>query len=86
VDYNLEGSNFEVRDLSFAFCPARLAAGGPDMERLNPRDRQTVLKRIKELNAKIQNPRLSIERVDELHAERASLQARLLEDRAAAGG
>jgi hypothetical protein len=53
------------------------------MERLNPRDRQTVLKRIKELNAKIQNPRLSIERVDELHAERAALQARLLEDRAA---
>jgi hypothetical protein len=53
------------------------------MERLNPRDRAMVLKQIKELNAKIQSPRLSIERIDELHAERAALQARLLEDRAA---
>jgi hypothetical protein len=53
------------------------------MEKMNPRDRALVLKRIKELNAKIQSPRLSIERIDELHAERAALQVRLLEDRAA---
>jgi hypothetical protein len=53
------------------------------MERMNPRERATIIKRIKELNAKIQNPRLSIERIDELHAERAQLQARLQEDRAA---
>lgn len=55
------------------------------MEKMNPRDRAIVLKRVKELNAKIQNPRLSIERIDELHAERAELQAKLLEDRAARG-
>jgi hypothetical protein len=53
------------------------------MEKMNPKERAGVIKRVKELNAKIQNPRLSIERVDELHAERAALQARLLEDRAA---
>ncbi len=55
------------------------------MEKMNPRERATVLKRFKEINAKIQNPRLSIQRVDELHAERAALQAKLLEDRAARG-
>ena len=54
------------------------------MEKLNPRERQLIIKRVKDLNSKIQNPRLSIERVDELHAERARLQAQLLEDRAAA--
>ena len=53
------------------------------MEMMNPRERAAVIKRVKELNAAIQNPRLSIKRVDELHAERAALQARLLEDRAA---
>ncbi len=53
------------------------------MEKMNPRERASVIKRVKELNAKIQNPRLSIEQVDELHAERSALQARLLEDRAA---
>jgi hypothetical protein len=56
------------------------------MEKLNPRERQFIIKRVKELNAKIQNPRLSIERIDELHAERAQLQAQLLEDRAAKAG
>ncbi len=53
------------------------------MEKLNPRERALIIKRVKELNAQIQNPRLSIERVDALHAERAQLQAQLLEDRAA---
>ncbi len=53
------------------------------MDRMNPRERAGVIKRVKELNALIQSPRLSIERIDELHAERARLQARLLEDRAA---
>jgi hypothetical protein len=56
------------------------------MEKMNPRERASVLKRIKDLNTKIQNLRLSIERVDELHAERAALQVKLLEDRAAATG
>ncbi len=53
------------------------------MEKMNPQERAAVTKRIKELNARIQNPRLSIKRVDELHAERAALLAKLLEDRAA---
>ncbi len=53
------------------------------MEKLNPRERANVIKRVKELNKAIQNPRLSIARVDELHAERAALQSKLLEDRAA---
>jgi hypothetical protein len=54
-----------------------------DMVKLTPRQRAVMVKRIKELNAKIQDPRLSIERVDDLHKERAALHARLLEDRAA---
>ena len=53
------------------------------MSMLTPRDRAAIIKRVKQLNAQIQSPRLSIERVDELHRERALLQAKLLEDRAA---
>ncbi|MEX0677494.1 MAG: hypothetical protein WD063_10495 [Pirellulales bacterium] len=52
------------------------------MSKLTPRQRAAIVKRVKELNVKIQNPRLSIERVDELHKERASLHAQLIEDRA----
>jgi hypothetical protein len=52
------------------------------MIKLNPRERAAIVKRVTELNAKIQDPRLSIERVDELHRERAALRAQLLEDRA----
>jgi hypothetical protein len=51
--------------------------------KLTPVERAAINKRIKELNAQIQNPRLSIERVDELHKERAVLHARLVEDRLA---
>ncbi len=53
------------------------------MSKLDPRQRATIIKRVKELNAKIQNPRLSIERVDDLHKERAELHALLMEDRVA---
>lgn len=56
------------------------------MEKLNPRERQNIIKRVKDLNTRIQNPRLSIQRIDELHAERAQLQAQLLDDRAAKSG
>jgi hypothetical protein len=41
-----------------------------------------MVKRVKQLDVEMQSPRLSIERVDELHKERAELRARLLEDRA----
>ena len=51
--------------------------------KLTPVERAAINKRIKALNAQIQNPRLSIERVDELHKERAVLHARLMEDRMA---
>lgn len=63
---------------------AALPAGMVPMSKLTPRDREAIIKRVKEINARIQNQRLSIERVDELHKERAILQAKLLEDRAAA--
>jgi hypothetical protein len=53
------------------------------MSKLTPRERAATIKRVKELNAQIQNERLSIERIDELHRQRAALQTRLLEDRAA---
>jgi hypothetical protein len=52
------------------------------MSKLTPRERAAKVKRVTQLNALIQNPRLSIERVDELHKERAALRAQLLEDRA----
>jgi hypothetical protein len=51
------------------------------MNKLTPRERAAIIKRVKELNAKISNPRLSIERVDELHRERAELHAQLTLDR-----
>jgi hypothetical protein len=52
------------------------------MSKLTPAERAAIVKRVKELDAKMQNPRLSIERVDEMHRERAELRARLLDDRA----
>jgi hypothetical protein len=53
------------------------------MSKMTPRERADIIKRVKELNSQIQNLRLSIERVDELHRQRAMLHARLMEDRAA---
>ena len=53
------------------------------MSKLSPRQRAVIVKRIKELNAKIQDPRLSIERVDDLHKQRAALHAQLVFDRTA---
>jgi hypothetical protein len=52
------------------------------MGKLTPAARAAMVKRVKELDAKMQNQRLSIERVDEMHKERSELRARLLEDRA----
>lgn len=52
------------------------------MAKLTPAERAKIVKRIKELDVKMQSPRLSIERIDELHNERAALRAKLLEDRA----
>ena len=52
------------------------------MGKMTPRERAAMIKQAKELNLKIQDPRLSIERVKELHTQRAALHAKLLEDRA----
>lgn len=52
------------------------------MSTLTPAERAAIVKRVKKLDVEMQNPRLSIERVDELHKERAELRARLLDDRA----
>lgn len=56
--------------------------GDACMTKLTPRERAVIAKRVKEINAKIQDPRLSIQRIDDLHRERAALHAQLLEDRA----
>jgi hypothetical protein len=53
------------------------------MSKLTPRERAALIKLVKELNVRIQSERLSIERIDALHKERAALQTRLLEDRVA---
>ncbi len=52
------------------------------MSRLTPAERAKIVKQVKELDARMQDPRLSIARVDEMHRERAALRAQLLEDRA----
>jgi hypothetical protein len=51
------------------------------MSKLTPRERAAINKRVKEINVKIQNTRLTIERCDELHKERELLHKKLLEDR-----
>ena len=52
------------------------------MIKLPPRERATILKRVKEINAKIVDSRLTIKRYEILHNEREYLQKKLLEDRA----
>ncbi len=52
------------------------------MNRLTPVERAAMVKRVKQLDVEMQSPRLSIERVDELHKDARELRARLLEDRA----
>ncbi|MEX2114688.1 MAG: hypothetical protein WD845_15955 [Pirellulales bacterium] len=52
------------------------------MSKLTPAERAAIIKKVKLLDVKMQDPRLSIERVDEMHKERAALRAQLLEDRA----
>jgi hypothetical protein len=52
------------------------------MSTLDPRQRADIVKQVKDLDRKIQDPRLSIARVDEMHHERARLRAILLADRA----
>jgi len=51
------------------------------MSKLTPRERATMIKRVKEINAKIQEVRLTMEQRDQLHKERALLTTKLLEDR-----
>jgi len=53
------------------------------MSKLPPRERAALLKRVKQINAEIQNPRLTIEKCDALHKEREELEKRLLADREA---
>jgi hypothetical protein len=52
------------------------------MSTLDPRHRADIVKKVKELDRKIQDPRLSITRIDQLHHERAQLRTILLADRA----
>jgi hypothetical protein len=54
------------------------------MTTLTAAERTAIIKRVKDLDRRIQDPRLSISRVDELHKRRAELRARLLADRLAA--
>jgi hypothetical protein len=51
------------------------------MSKLTPRERAALVKRVKEINAKIQNPRLTIAQCDDLHKERELLAKQLLDDR-----
>jgi hypothetical protein len=51
------------------------------MSKLTPRERADLVKRVKEINAKIQNPRLTIAQCDELHKERDLLSKQLRDDR-----
>jgi hypothetical protein len=70
---------------SISFLPALHWGLPPEtagMGKMTPRERAAMIKQVKGLNLKIQDPRLSIERVEELHSERAALHAKLLEDRA----
>lgn len=52
------------------------------MTKLTPRERAMIVKRVKQINAEIQNPRLTIEKCDELHKQREELHKQLLDDRA----
>ena len=52
------------------------------MSKLTPRERAAIIKRVKEINLKIENPRLTIEQCDRLHKEREELRKKLLIDRA----
>ena len=51
------------------------------MIKMSPRERAALLKRVKQINQQIQDPRLTIERCDELHKEREDLAKKLLADR-----
>jgi hypothetical protein len=53
------------------------------MNRLSPRERAAIIKRVKKLTAKIQDPNLPLEELETLHRERGVLHAQLLDDRAA---
>ena len=53
------------------------------MSKLPPRERAALVKRVKQINVEIQNPRLTIEKCDSLHKEREELEKRLLADRQA---
>ena len=51
------------------------------MGKLPPRERAAILKRMKEIKAKVASPRLTIEEVDELCKERRLLEKQLMNDR-----
>jgi hypothetical protein len=51
------------------------------MGKLTPRERAAIAKRMKEIKAKLANPRLTIEEVDELCKERRLLEKQLMNDR-----
>ncbi|MGD9724302.1 MAG: hypothetical protein AB7O59_24115 [Pirellulales bacterium] len=51
------------------------------MLKMSPAERAQLIKRMKSLNARLQDPRLPLARVEELHRERAVLHAQLLADR-----
>ena len=50
------------------------------MGKLTPLERKALIKRVDELNAQIQNQRLTIEQVDKLRKERAALAKTLRDD------
>jgi hypothetical protein len=53
----------------------------PGMDRLTASQRAAIAKRMKEIKAQIQNPRLTIEEVDLLRKERAQLEKQIMNDR-----
>jgi hypothetical protein len=51
------------------------------MNKLPPRERAAIIKRVKEINVRIRDPKLTIEAVDKLHKEREPLERQLRDDR-----
>jgi SMC interacting uncharacterized protein involved in chromosome segregation len=51
------------------------------MSKLTPQERKALIKQVDSLNAKIRNPRLTIEEVDKLHTEREAIAKKLRDDR-----
>ena len=58
----------------------RFRPGKVDMSTMTPRERATIVKRVRELDAKLQDPRAPMNRINDLHKEREGLSKRLRED------